>query len=130
MTMRPSWHRVGCIASMIAASSAFGQTTQEDLGKASFEQCATCHTIDGGDGVGPTLQGIAGRKAATVDGFRYSRALRSAGITWDAASLDAFLAEPQKAVPGNVMPFSGMTDARQRAAVIAYLLSLPPNARP
>jgi cytochrome c len=50
--------------------------------------------------------------------------MKSANITWDAKALDAYLADPQKAVPGNQMPFSGITDPKQRADVIAYLATL------
>lgn len=128
--MRSTWHRMVGAAFAIATAQACAQAAQAELGKGLFEQCAACHTVDGGDSVGPTLLGIAGRKAGSVEGFRYSRALRTSNVIWDAASLDAFLADPQQAVPGNVMPYSGMTDPRQRVAVIAYLLSLSPNASP
>ena len=121
---------IGLCAACSIATSAVAQTGPAADGKAVFEQCAACHSLDGSNGTGPTLSGIAGRKAGSVDGFRYSRALRSSNITWDAASLDAFVADPQSLVPGNVMPYSGMTDARQRAALIAYLTTLPPPARP
>lgn len=126
--------RVVAIAITITAAAASSNTRAQagpaDEGKASFEPCSACHTIDGSDGAGPTLQGIAGRKAASVAGFRYSRALRNSNITWNAASLDAFLADPQKAVPGTVMPYSGLADVRRRTALVAYLLTLPPIARP
>jgi cytochrome c len=60
----------------------------------------------------------------TVPGFRYSRAMKSAAITWDESSLDRYLTNPQGFIPGNVMPFSGIPDAAERAAVIAYLRTL------
>ena len=93
-------------------------------GKQAYAQCAVCHSTDGTSGVGPSLQGIVGRKAGAFAGFRYSRAMKGAGFTWDDKSLDAYLADPQKAVPGNVMPFSGIADAKQRADVISYLNTL------
>ena len=93
-------------------------------GKQVYAQCSVCHSTDGSNGVGPSLQAIIGRKAGTFAGFRYSRAMKGANITWDDASLDAYLADPQKVVPGNVMPFSGLADATQRADVIAYLKTL------
>ena len=93
-------------------------------GKQLFAQCSVCHSIDGTNGVGPSLQGIVGRKAGTFAGFRYSRAMKGANITWDDKTLEAYLADPQKAIPGNVMPFSGLADAKQRADVIAYLNAL------
>ena len=93
-------------------------------GKAVFAQCTACHSIDGTNGAGPSLQGVAGRKAGSFAGFRYSRAMKNATTTWDAASLDAYIANPQAALPGNVMPFSGLPDAKQRGDLVAYLLTL------
>ena len=89
-----------------------------------FSQCAVCHSVDGSIGTGPTLKGLFGRTAGSVAGFRYSRAMRGAGITWDAESLDRYLQSPQDFVPGNVMPFSGVPDPGERARLIAYLRSL------
>jgi cytochrome c len=93
-------------------------------GKQVFTQCSVCHTVDGSNGVGPTLKGIVGSKAGEVPGFRFSRAMKGSNITWDEKTLDAFIADPQKAIPGSVMPFSGLADAKQRADVIAYLNTL------
>jgi cytochrome c len=89
-----------------------------------FDQCAVCHSTDGSNGTGPTLKGVFGRPAGTVPGFRYSRAMRGAGITWDEKTLDQYLSSPQEFIAGNVMPFSGVTDAAERASIIAYLRSL------
>ena len=93
-------------------------------GKQDFAQCSVCHSTDGTNGVGPSLQGIVGRKSGTFAGFRYSRAMKGADITWDDKTLDSYLADPQKAIPGNVMPFSGLADAKQRGDLIAYLKTL------
>ena len=93
-------------------------------GKQAFAQCSACHSTDGSNGVGPTLKGIFGEKAGAVPGFRFSRAMKAGSVTWDEKSLDAFLADPQKAVPGNTMPFAGLTDAKQRADLVAYLKTL------
>ena len=90
-------------------------------GKQAFAQCAACHAVNAANGLGPSLQGIVGRKSGVFPGFRYSPALKNAGIAWDDKNLDAFLSDSQKLVPGNVMPFSGVADAKQRADVIAYL---------
>ena len=87
----------------------------------SFAACAACHTSDGSSGLGPSVKGVYGRKAGTLGGFAYSRAMRNAGVTWDDKALDAFIAEPQKAIPGNTMPFGGISDAKQRAEIIDYL---------
>jgi cytochrome c len=103
--------------------AAFAQDTA--AGKSVYQQqCSVCHSVDGSSGAGPTLKGIIGSTSGEIPGFRFSRAMKGANITWDAKTLDAYLADPQKAVPGNQMPFSGMADAKQRADVIAYLGTL------
>ncbi|GAC1454221.1 MAG: cytochrome c family protein [Steroidobacteraceae bacterium] len=89
-----------------------------------FAQCSVCHSTDGTNGIGPSLKGIFGRRSGTAAGFRYSRAMKSADITWDEIALDRYLADPQGLSPGNVMPFSGVADGPDRAKVIAYLKTL------
>ena len=105
---------------LLATATAQGPSAQS----ATFNQCAACHSVDGSNGTGPTLKGIIGRKSGTVPGFRYSRAMKGAAITWDEESLDRYLSNPQEVVPGNIMPFPGVTDAAQRADLIAYLKTL------
>ena len=96
-------------------------------GKAAFAQCAACHSINGSNGIGPSLQGLAGRKAGSFPGFEYSRAMKANTTVWDAQSLNAYLGDPHGMVPGNLMPYSGLADAVQRANLVAYLLALPPQ---
>ena len=91
-------------------------------GEKKFEECAACHKIERGENtVGPSLHGVFGRKAGTLADFRYSPALKRSGITWTAATLDTYIADPQKAIPANRMPYAGMADAGDRADLIAYL---------
>jgi cytochrome c len=92
-------------------------------GKSDFAVCSACHSTTGNDGIGPHLNGVIGRKSGSVPGFNYSRAMKQANIVWDDQTLAAFIANPQTAVPGNHMPFSGLQDPTQRADVIAYLKS-------
>lgn len=101
---------------VVASMPTYAQTsnTVQDV----FAPCAACH-VNGG--IGPSLKGVYGRKAGSLAGFTYSRAMRNAGLTWDDKALDAFIADPQKAIPGTVMPFSGVPDAKQRAEIIGYL---------
>jgi cytochrome c len=91
-------------------------------GKAQFENCVACHSLEAGhNGVGPTLHGLFGRKTAAED-FIYSPAMRRADVTWTPELLDRYLADPQGGVfRGNRMPFSGMPDGQARADLIAYL---------
>ncbi len=93
-------------------------------GKDVFAQCTACHSIDGSNGAGPSLKGVVGRKVGSFEGFRYSRAMKNTAYSWDAKSLDTYLTNPAAAIPGNVMPFSGVADAQQRADLIAYLAML------
>jgi cytochrome c len=111
-----------CAVGSLLAAASIAQNTAAAVGV--FGQCEVCHSVDGINGTGPTLKGVVGRQSGTVPGFRYSRAMKSAGITWDDKSLDRYLADPQEFVPGNVMPFSGIADSAQRAALIAYLKTI------
>jgi cytochrome c len=115
---------VAVLAAMAALAASATHAQDATTGKAVFAQCAACHSIDGSNGVGPSLQGIVGRKAGSFAGFRYSRAMKNTSYPWDSARLDAYLADPQAAVPGNVMPFSGIPEAKARADLVAYLLTL------
>ncbi len=91
-------------------------------GEKKFEECASCHsTATGQNGVGPSLHGVIGRKAGELPDFRYSPAMKRSGMSWTAKALDDFVADPQKLVPGNRMPFAGMSDAADRADLLAYL---------
>ncbi|MDX2235693.1 MAG: cytochrome c family protein [Hyphomonadaceae bacterium] len=87
-----------------------------------FRQCMTCHvTTAGVNKVGPSLHGIIGRPAGTVPGFRYSNANKNSGITWTEQELFVYLENPKAKIPGTIMAFVGLRDAKQRADLIAYL---------
>jgi cytochrome c len=91
-------------------------------GEARFQDCAACHRLDAGaNNVGPSLHGIFTRKAGEFADFRYSPAMKRSGIVWTPQTLEQFIADPQAMVPGNRMPFAGITDASDRADLIAYL---------
>ena len=93
-----------------------------ERGAKRFEECAACHVLEKDkESVGPSLYGVFGRKAGEGADFRYSPALKRSGITWDQASMDTFIADPQATVPGNRMPYAGIADAAARADLIAYL---------
>lgn len=87
------------------------------------QQCALCHPADGSRSTGPSLVGIVGRPAGSAPGFAYTKAMRESGLTWDAPTLDAFLANPMAKVPGSMM-VTAVQDPTQRAAVIEYLRTL------
>src|ERR1700749_4753320 len=109
----------------VAASNAFA-AGDAARGKTTFQRGAICHRVDkdGGNGLGPNLFGVVGRKAGTVANFPYSVAMKNSGITWSTDKLDAYIEHPSAVVPGNRMAFAGIGDAGQRADVVAYLATL------
>jgi cytochrome c len=95
-------------------------------GKAVFARCAVCHNVekDGGNGVGPNLFGVSGRKSASVEGFNYSGPKKNANITWTDENLTKWVSGPAKMIPGNKMAFGGIAQKSQIADVVAYLDTL------
>jgi cytochrome c len=119
--------RFACVASICLAVVSFaGVANAQDAkhGQQVFTACAACHATDNTTRLGPGLQGIVGRQSGSIAGFRYSRAMKNANITWDAKSLDAYITAPQALVPGTTMPFSGLPNAGDRADLVAYLETL------
>jgi len=114
---------IGGSAILIATIGiAFVRGADVEKGQVAFEQCAACHSLDGsGKDDGPTLKGVIGRKAGSLEDFRYSAAMKRSDVTWDAATLDKYIADPQAFIPGNRMAFAGITDRSQRDDLIAYL---------
>ena len=93
-------------------------------GKAAYGTCAACHSVKPGkNGFGPSLFGVVGRQAGSAPDYNYSTAMKASG-TWTPARLDAYLTNPKATVPGNKMPFGGVSDAQKRADIIAYLATL------
>jgi glucose/arabinose dehydrogenase len=119
-------HHVSWVALALIAPLAYAQTAgNAATGKSLFEQrCTLCHSTDARSGVGPGLAGVFGRKAAATD-FSFTPQLRASNLTWDAATLDKFLANPMATVPGTSMAVN-IPDGAERAHVIAYLATLQP----
>jgi glucose/arabinose dehydrogenase len=124
----PALARIGPLLLLLAAARA--DAGDPVRGKVLFQQsCALCHsTVVGpggqlGSGQGPSLVGVVGRKAASLANFNFSKALGASGITWDAASLDRFLAAPSSVVPGTTMPIATLK-ATDRGDIIAFLSTL------
>jgi len=101
-------------------------------GAALFRQCMACHSTEAGEHLtGPSLAHVFGSKAAAADGFeRYSDALKRAGVTWNESTLEAWLADPERFVPGNYMTFPGVRDAQARQDLIAYLKAVADKSAP
>jgi cytochrome c len=109
---------------VLAAGVALAQTPAGDpsAGEKVFNQCKACHSAKAGENrVGPSLAGVVGRKAGTVEGFNYSPAMKNSNITWTPEELDKYLSDPKATVPGNKMAFAGLKKPEDRANVIAYL---------
>jgi len=115
----------GFVLASIGCASLAGEPAQgpSDAGRTAFEKrCTGCHALDR-EKVGPRLKGVFGRKAGTVPNFSYSDALKGSGVVWDESNLDKWLADPDSVLPGNDMSFR-LDDARERAAIIAFLKQL------
>ena len=121
--------RLTITTALILAALSFGavpaQAGDAAAGEKVFNKCKACHQV--GDKaknrVGPVLNGIVGRPAGAAEGFKYSNALSGSGLTWNEATLAAFLADPKATVPGNKMAFPGLRKDEDIANVIAFLAS-------
>jgi cytochrome c len=113
--------RIGITLAALAGLAAPAAQAQD--GESLFKrQCGACHTVEAGrNKIGPSLAGIVGKKAAAVEDFDYSDALRGAKITWDDDALTKYLTDPKGFVPGGKMVFSGMKDPDDVKAVVAFL---------
>jgi cytochrome c len=88
-------------------------------------QCKACHSVEPGkNGIGPSLAGIFGDRAAIVPGFEFSDAMKNSGLTWNQATLDRYLTDPRGVVPGTKMSFGGVKDAAKRQEIINYLKTI------
>src|SRR5262249_61356838 len=96
-------------ASPAPASGAVTTGGDPAAGRQVFRKCQACHSMEPGKNMlGPSLADLIGRKAGSEVGYNYSTAMKQANITWDTKTLDAYLADPPKTVPGNKMPFPGL----------------------
>jgi len=122
MAVRGSGFAVGASAIVLVAVVTSARAADVDKGKALFEQCAACHSLDGsGDYDGPSLKGVIGRKAGSLEEYRYSAAMKRSDVTWNATTLDMYIADPQAFIPGNRMAFAGIAEKTERDDLIAYL---------
>lgn len=112
----------------LASGAALAQSDIDpDEARLAFNNhCRQCHvTREGDNRLGPSLYGVVGRKAGSVPNYAYSSAMKNANLVWDPANLDRYITNPDAVVPGNKMkPFTGITDAEERAKIIAHLESV------
>lgn len=110
------------------AGSALASGDDLAAGEKVFKKCKACHAV--GDGaknkVGPMLNGIVGATAGSVEGYKYSKALKAKqaeGLVWTEETLDGFLTKPKKYLPGTKMSYGGLKKAEDREHLIDYLAS-------
>ena len=119
--------RLAPAAFALALSAVLGAGMAQASGDAAkgekvFNKCKACHTLEAGKNrVGPSLNGLFGRAAGTVEGYKYSDAMKGSGITWEEDSLKSYLEDPKKAIPGNKMTFGGIKKEDDLEDLIAYL---------
>jgi len=110
----------------VAASSAADGNAER--GEEIYTRCLACHTL-AQNRVGPRHCGLFGRKAGTVPNYQYSTAMKKYGVTWDEETLDRFIENPLKTVPGTKMGYAGVEDAQERTDLIAYLKAATSNPK-
>ena len=120
---------IGCVVSVVAFS---GAGVAKDLnalekdGQKIYKKCQSCHSIGAGatNRVGPHLNGLFGRAAASIEGYKYSKAILRQGqdgMVWQAENLDAYIENPKNLVTGTRMNFAGIKSKKKRTALLAYL---------
>ena len=121
-------NQVLAAVTLIFLTSSHGALAQDAApdalrGKRLFLRCASCHQISdrAAPKTGPNLRGIVGRQVGSAPGYAYSPALRALHFTWDEAMLDRWLTNPTSVTRGTTMAFAGLSRARDRKALIAYL---------
>ena len=113
-----------CVFALAGQAVAEGDPAKGEKLFKGFLNCSNCHSLDAGETkVGPTLAGLFGRKAGSVEGFKqYSEAMVNSGVVWDEETLSKFLKNPKEFIPGNsMMIVRSVSSDRHRADLIAYL---------
>ena len=121
-----------CVAAFATTAAHASEIGDPEKGKTFWKQCSGCHQIgaDAKNRVGPQLNGIFGRKAASVEGFKYSKSMERAGhdgLIWDLKTLNVYIDNPKSLVSGTRMSFRGLKDPQDRADLLAYMRSFSDN---
>ena len=113
----------------VAVATLLGAAGDPVKGKKAFEKCAACHSFEESKAAGPTLKGVFGRKAGSLEDYRYSAAMARSDIVWDRTTMDRFITDSQAYLKGNRMAFAGMGDGSERDDLLAYIeqMAKPPE---
>lgn len=117
------WAAVIASAAFVLLGSSSAMAADAEAGKKVFAQCRACHQVGekAKNAVGPVLNGLFGRSAGTVPGYKYSDANKNSGITWDEATFREYIKDPKKKIPGTKMVYAGLKDEKKIDDLIAYL---------
>ena len=114
---------IGTILTIILYGTIFSIANAGDpvKGKKVFKKCVACHSLkEGKNKIGPSLYKLLGRKAGSVEGYKYSKAMKNSGVVWDEESLDKFLTKPRKFIPKTKMSFRGIKKKSLRDDLISF----------
>lgn len=113
---------LGVLAGLILSLSA-AQAQDAAAGERSFGKCRICHEVgaDAKNRIGPQLNKLFGRVAGSIEGYQYSPANRSSGLTWNEENLAAYIRDPRGAMPGTKMVFAGIKNEKELLDLVAYL---------
>jgi cytochrome c len=119
----------GVVTGALALWSSVGHAQGDPAaGEKVFNKCRACHVADEPQNrVGPHLVGLFGRKAGSVEGFKYSEAMKGSGVTWSEETISEYIADPRGYIKGNRMAFVGLKDQEDVANLVAYLKEATAN---
>lgn len=115
--------RLVVIAGLLGAATVSAQAQDAAAGEKVYAVCRACHQVGetAKNGVGPKLNGLFGRKAGTVEGYKYTDANMNSGITWDEAIFAEYIRDPRAKIPGTKMVYAGLKDEQRVKDLTAFL---------
>lgn len=115
----------------LAALTCAAQAQDVEAGKKVFNKCRACHQVGptAKNSVGPELNGLIGRKAGSIEGYKYSDANKNSGITWDEATFAEYIKNPKAKIPGTKMAFAGLTKEQEIKDITAFLKSFDKDGK-
>ena len=119
------------VGAMLLVAPGLASAQDLEAGQRSFNKCRACHQV--GEGaknlVGPTLNGLFGRKSGSVEGYTYTEANKNSGIVWDEAVFAEYIKDPKAKIPGTKMVFAGIKSDKEIADLTAFLKQYDPAGK-